>query len=238
MQTLIDRLDDGQIREAVQRAEERTAGEIVPVVVPRSADYEVVTWRGAGGAVLLALIAALLTLQFYDGWGLGWLYTPWGVVLTALGAGTVGAICATYIPPLQRALAGADLLDETVHRRALQSFVEEEVFATRDRTGILLFVSLHEHRIEVLGDTGINEQVDPEDWVEVVARIRRGIQNDNLTEGLVEAIGMCGRLLERKGVGLRPDDENELANTVRTPESPSGEDDPSGRPVSGADDDG
>ena len=220
MQTLIDRLDDDQIREAVQRAEERTAGEIVPVVVPRSADYEVVTWRGAVFAVLLALTAAMLTLQFYDGWGLGWLYTPWGVVLTALVAGIGGALAANFIPPLQRLLAGADLLDETVHRRALQSFIEEEVFDTRDRTGILLFVSLREHRIEVLGDAGINEQVDPEDWAEVVVRVRRGIRNDNLTEGLVEAIGMCGRLLERKGVGIRPDDENELSDTVRTPESP------------------
>jgi putative membrane protein len=233
MQTLIDRLDENQIQEAVQRAEKRTAGEIVPVVVPRSADYEVATWRGAGGAVLITLAAALLTLQFYDGWGLGWLYTPWGVVLAALVAGTGGAALTAYVPPLQRLLAGNDLLDETAHRRALQSFVEEEVFDTRDRTGILLFVSLREHRIEVLGDVGINEQVRPDDWAEVVARVRRGIRNDNLTEGLVEAIDMCGRLLERKGVGIRPDDENELSDTVRTPASPStdaSEEDPSHSP--------
>jgi len=220
MQTLIDRLDEEQVRAAVQRAEERTAGEIVPVVVPRSADYEVATWRGAAGAVLIAVAAVLLTLQVYDGWGLGWLYTPWGGVLAALVAGTVGGVLATSVPPLQRLLAGADLLDETVHRRALQAFVEEEVFDTRDRTGILLFVSLREHRIEVLGDAGINEQVAPDDWAEVVARIRRGIRNDNLTEGLVEAIDMCGRLLERRGVNIRPDDENELSDTVRTPASP------------------
>ncbi|PSQ68554.1 MAG: hypothetical protein BRD26_08095, partial [Bacteroidetes bacterium QH_1_64_81] len=96
-------------------------------------------------------------------------------------------------------------------------FVEEEVFDTRDRTGILLFVSLREHRIEVVGDTGINQQVEADDWAEVVTRIRRGIQNDNLTEGLVEAIERCGRLLEEKGVDIRPDDENELTDTVRTP---------------------
>jgi putative membrane protein len=58
-----------------------------------------------------------------------------------------------------------------------------------------------------------------------VARIRRGIRNENLTEGLVEAIEMCGRLLERRGVEIRPDDENELPNTVRTPET-SGEEAP------------
>jgi len=219
MQSHIERLDEKRIREAVQRAEERTAGEIVPVVVPRSASYESVAWRAAAGATLLALTGVLLVLQFYDGWGLGWLYTPWGVVLAGLSAAIVGGVLGMYVPPVQRFLAGEDRLDETVHRRALQSFVEEEVFDTRDRTGILLFVSLHEHRIEVLGDTGINELVRPDDWAEVVTRIREGIRNDNLTEGLVDAIGMCGRLLERRGVNLRPDDENELSNTVRTPET-------------------
>ena len=39
----------------------------------------------------------------------------------------------------------------------------------------------------------------------------------SLTEGLVEAIETCGRLLEEKGVDIRPDDENELTDTVRTP---------------------
>ena len=214
---MIDRLDLDRIREAVSRAEERTAGEIVPVVVPRSDDYTDAIWRGTGAAVLLTLMAVMLTLRFYTGWGLGWLFAPWGVALSVLAAGTVGALLTRYIYPLQRLLAGSERLDETVHRRALQAFVEEEVFDTRDRTGILLFVSLREHRIEVLGDTGINQHVEPDDWAEVVARIRRGIKNDNLTEGLVEAVGMCGRLLERKGVDVRPDDENELTDTVRTP---------------------
>lgn len=228
MMTNIDRLDDEAVRAAVRRAEARTSGEIVPVVVSQSADYEVATWRGAVGMVLVAFAALLLLLQFYDGWGLAWLYTPWGVVATALGAGVVGAVLATYVPPVQRLAAGPILLDETVHRRALQAFVEEEVFKTRDRTGILLYVSLREHRIEVLGDTGINERVQPDDWAEVVARIRTGIRNGDLTGGLVEAIEMCGRLLERRGVNVRPDDENELSNTVRTPESEPQEQAPEG----------
>lgn len=219
MKTMIDRLDLDRVREAVGRAEERTAGEIVPVVVPRSDDYEEAIWRGAGAAVLLTLLVILLTLRFYTGWGLGWLFAPWGVALSVLAAGTGGALLTRYVYSLQRLLAGSDRLDETVHRRAMQAFVEEEVFDTRDRTGILLFVSLREHRIEVLGDAGINRHVEPHDWAEVVTRIRRGIQNENLTEGLVEAIEMCGQLLEQKGVDVRPDDKNELTDTVRTPGS-------------------
>lgn len=220
MQQHIQRLDEDRIRDAVQRAEERTAGEIVPVVVPKSASYDVATWRGSAIATLLVVTAVLLVVQFYDGWGLSWLYTPWGVVLAGLGGGLVGGAIAAYVPVVERFLAGSDLLDETVHRRALQSFVEEEVFDTRDRTGILLFVSLREHRIEVVGDTGINQQVKPGDWIGVVARIREGIRNNNLTTGLEEAIEMCGRLLERRGVNVRPDDANELSDTVRTPDTP------------------
>lgn len=219
METLIDRLDEDRIRDAVRRAEERTAGEIVPVVVPRSDDYEVALWRGAAAFILTVLAAMLLFLRFYDGWGFGWLFAPWSVTLLVLGAGTVGALVARYVSPLRRVLVGADRLDETVHRRAMQAFVEEEVFDTRDRTGILLLVSLLEHRIEVLGDTGINRHVQPDDWAEVIARIRQGIHNGNLTEGLEEAIEMCGRLLERRGVNVRPDDDNELSDAVRTPES-------------------
>ncbi len=222
MQTHIGGLDEERIREAVQRAEQRTSGEIVPVIMPRSGDYEVATWRGAGMAVLLTLTGILLLLELYTGWGLGWLHTPQGVVLAVLGAGSIGAVLGTYVPPLQRALAGSDRLDEIVHLRALEFFVEEEVFATRDRTGILIYVSIWERRIEVLRDTGINELVRPEDWEEVVGRIREGIRNDELTEGLVEGIDMCGRLLERRGVNVRPNAANQLSNTVRTPDDGEG----------------
>jgi putative membrane protein len=217
MNKLLATLDKDRIAEAVAEAETQTAGEIVPVIVARSDTYDASIWRGASALAVLALGLVLLFVQFYQGWGFGWVYTSWGVVLVTLVAGTLGAGLVAGIPALQRWLAGPDRLNRIVHHRAMRAFVEEEVFNTRDRTGILLFVSLLEHRIEVIGDTGINQKVDPDDWVEVVRRIRKGIKNDNLTEGMVDAIGMCGDLLERSGVEIRPDDTNELTDRVRTP---------------------
>ena len=218
MHRLLETLDKDRIAKAVAEAETRTAGEIVPYVVPQSDRYDVAVWRGASAAAVVALAAVMLIVRFYEGWGLGWVYTSWGVISVALAAGTAGALAAWYVYPLRRLLAGADLLDRTVHHRAMRAFVEEEVFSTRDRTGILLFVSLLEHRIEVLGDAGINAQVRPGDWADVVARIRTGIQNESLTNGLAEAVGMCGALLEEEGVDIRPDDTNELPDSVRTPD--------------------
>lgn len=206
-----------RVRLAVTEAERQTSGEIVPYVVPQSDTYDVAVWRGAAGAALLALAVAFIVMQLHDGWGMAWLYAGWGPTVLALVAGTLGAVLAAYVPALKRWLTGSDRLDQTVHRRAMQAFVEEEVFKTRDRTGILLFVSLLEHRIEVLGDEGINRYVQPDQWADVVLRIRQGIREGKPTEGLVEAIDLCGCLLDECGVQIQPDDTDELPNDLRFP---------------------
>ncbi len=204
-----------RIREAVAEAETRTAGEIVPYVVRQSGSYQVAVWRGAAiGAVAVAILALGLA-WFYDGWGLGWLYSAWAMALVMTGGGTLGAVIASVSEPVRRALAGDARLDEQVHRRAAVAFVDEEVFDTRDRTGILLFVSLFEHRIDVVGDAGINAKVEQGEWAEVVDLVRAGIVSGDLAGGLCAAVERCGDLLHRRGVAIRPDDTDELDDSVR-----------------------
>lgn len=203
-----------RIRQAVAEAETRTSGEIVPFIVRQSGDYDVATWRAASLSALLAGALALAVAWAYDGWGLGWLYSAWALALVMSGGGVLGAL-ATLADPVRRRFAGADLLDTTVHRRAMMAFLDEEIFDTRDRTGILLFVSLFEHRIEVVGDSGINAKVEQQEWVEVVDLIRDGIRRQSLADGLVAAIERCGDLLHRRGVEIRPDDTDELSDDVR-----------------------
>ncbi len=214
MHELFSESDQERIRAAVAAAERATSGEIVPYIVSRSGKYEVALWRGAGLGAALAAAAGLATGAAYDGWGLDWLYAAEGMVaLIALG-GLVGALVAVA-PAVRRALAGRRRLEENVARRAAQAFVEEEVFDTRDRTGILLFVSLLEHRLVVLGDSGINAKVAADEWTEVVALVRDGIRRGAPTDGLVAAIERCGELLHRRGVEIKEDDSDELSDRVR-----------------------
>ncbi|MDX1740415.1 MAG: TPM domain-containing protein [Rhodothermales bacterium] len=207
--------DRESIRRAVETAETRTSGEIVPFVIDRCDDYEVAVWRGAVLAAAFGLVAALLFLRIYEGWGFAWLHTPWGPATVALVFGLVGAGVVTLIPGMRRALAGPSRLAENVHNRAMRAFVEEEVFKTRDRTGILLFISLFERRIEVLGDEGINRAVSDGDWVDVVQTVRAGIRSGQITDGIVEAISKCGVLLKDHGLEIQPDDTDELSNRLR-----------------------
>ncbi len=201
------------VKAAVHEAEARTAGEIVPYVVGESDDYHVAVWRGAtfgalGGALGAALVHALGGL-----WG-GW-FAAWVVAPTALGC-VLGFLAAAYIPAVRRALVDSQTMDHSVRRRAEAAFLHEEVFRTRDRTGILVLLSLFERRVVILGDTGINALVQQHEWDAIVAAIVAGISAGRPAQALVEGIGACGRLLERRGLPVKPDDRDELSDELRT----------------------
>jgi len=204
--------DRDRIEDAARRAEERTSGEIVPYLVAACDDYDDACWKaGALGAMLLALVAGVVHQLggFWAGWGVAWVSLP-----TLVGA-AAGYVTARQVAPLRRWLVPADVLELRVRRRAMTAFVEDEVFATRDRTGILLFVALFEHRVVVLGDAGINRAVDPGEWHEIVETLVGEIRARRLVDGLVEAIEACGELLVRHRVDIRPDDVDELSNEPR-----------------------
>jgi putative membrane protein len=137
------------------------------------------------------------------------------VLLLVLFVGGLGAFVAASVPGLVRRFAGADRMEAAVHQRALQAFVEEEVFATRDRTGVLLFVSLLERRIEVVADAGVYQAVDAAAWADVTARVRHGIEADALARGLIDGIEACGTLLREHGFHAPSDDPDELPSRLR-----------------------
>lgn len=212
VERLFSQAELAAVAEAARQAEERTSGEIVPYVVGASDGYEDACWLGGLiGALAAALGSGLVHWLggFWGGAGLAWTTLP-------VAAGAALGYAATRTSEVVRRLLVADeVLDRRVRRRALQAFVEEEVFRTRDRTGILLFVSLFERRVAVLGDAGINRSVEPGAWDEIVAGLVAGIRSGRPGAALIAAIHACGELLQRHGVTLRADDTDELANRLR-----------------------
>lgn len=209
--------DLDRITTAVQEAERQTAGEIVPYVVERSDSYEEAAWRGGLFFGLSALAAALGVRQ----WTTAWLpvdFVPIAMATCVAGGG--GALLVHFIPALKRLFAGDGLMARRVSQRAAQAFIAEEVFQTRDRTGILIFLSLLEHKVLVVGDAGINAKVEPREWADIVQRIVAGIRAGRPAEGLIDAIQQSGVLLQKQGVALRQDDTDELGNSLRTEGTP------------------
>jgi putative membrane protein len=201
-----------QIAQAVRDAESRTSGEIVPYFIERSDRYEEAVWRGAGLAALLVLLMVASLHFFTDLWIS---IDSVELALLTIAAGGLGTVLVSIIPPLKRFFAGQDLIDHRVALRAADAFIAEEIFKTRDRTGILIFLSLEEHKVLVVGDRGINEKVDRSEWEDIVARIVRGINSGHPAGGLADAIIQCGALLEKHGFVRRADDADELPNRLR-----------------------
>ena len=218
MKVVLTEEDKKRISQAVADAETVTAGEIVPFIVRSSNSYEIALWKAAAIGVMGAF-GVLSILMLIDSWrwgGTQWWQDPAFQKLVLICSGALMAGLVWKFPSLRRRFAGSKRMIRSVHRRAMASFVEREVFNTRDRTGILLFVSLFEHRIEIIGDAGINEKVAIEDWAAVLFTIRKGIKAGNLAEGMIRGIELCGELLAESGIEIKADDTNELSNQVLT----------------------
>lgn len=207
---LFSEQDLEKIRLATERAEGRTSGEVVSYSVDRSDEYPEATWKACGLGALLAVLAATCWNAWSGHWGadvLWILVPPW--VGAALGW------LAARNETVRRSLVSEDVLERRVRLRAESAFLEEEVFKTRDRTGVLLFLTLFEHRVVVLADEGIHQQVAQAEWKGISDRLARGIKEGRAADALIEAIRACGKLLEHRRVERRDDDENELADELR-----------------------
>ena len=82
------------------------------------------------------------------------------------------------------------------HRVALEQFLIQNLHATEERTGILLFVSVAEHYVEILADKGINDVVDADAWDNIIRAFVIQVKNKQIADGFVQAITSCGELLE------------------------------------------
>ena len=205
--------DQERITAAVKSAEGGTSGEVVPYMVSQSDDYDEAELRSTILLGLVPLTAALGVRVFTDLWIA---YDTLELAIVTLAFMAIGWLAGRFIPPVKRLLAGAQILDSRVRARATEAFVSEEVFNTRDRTGILLFVSVLEHRVVVVGDSGINARVEKTEWDAVVHAVTRGIKSGKQADGIIEGLRLCGELLKKRGVTRKPDDANELPDALRT----------------------
>ncbi len=201
-----------QIRQAVQQAEHRTRGEIVPMIVPASARYREAGFRTGLilGWLTLAVLVTFESSLVSWGWhadNAGWLLLA---VIAAYGAGE----WLGRFPWIIRLVTSRERMAFKVQVRAEQAFAQHELDRTAGRTAILILVSLLEHRVQVLADRGLNECVPPGTWEGLVQGIVDGIRAGRAADALCAAILRCGDLLARVSPAEPDDNPNELPNTL------------------------
>jgi len=205
VKSLLDVEEAEAVRGAVAAAERSSGAEIVPVVVAASDGHEAALWKGAALGALVGAGAAAVALWLRS----PWVPEPW-VPIAPVTAGLLLGLAAALPAPTRRWLAGRRVLDERVERAAAEAFLDHEVFATRERTGLLIYVSLLERRVSILADSGIHPSVPPEEWAAMARTVAREMRSKAPAEALLSAVTQVGGLLAARGPERRPDDVNEL----------------------------
>jgi putative membrane protein len=202
------------IADAVKSVEKVTSGEIVPMVAEKSGHYESVELWFSLGLAYCAAAAAYALVEMFPYWSSPYVpvHGQW-FVLSVHIIGFAGGLLLMRIPWLKSLFIFRGRSEKRVHEAALLAFYEQGLYKTRDRTGILIYVSLLERRVIVLGDTGINEKVEQEHWDGVVKLIVGGIRKGNIAQGIVDGILSCKDVLKTH-FPVKPDDTDELSDDL------------------------
>jgi putative membrane protein len=176
--------DRARISTAIRAAEKKTSGEIVCVLAQSSSDV----------TALPILVAAVVALAL-----------PW--LLVALTAMSVHRILVLQIlafvalalvlcvPRVRVALVPRAARRAVAHRAAMEQFTIRGIARKKDRTGILIFVSLAEHYARIIADVGIAGRVPQSEWQGAIDALVAHMKYGRIADGFIIAIEVCGRVL-------------------------------------------
>ena len=181
-----DIVDIEAVRLAIAATEKKTVGEILPVVVERSDPHPGGLWISA----LFMLLTGTVLLAGYLPWS-----QPGLVMALQIALGALGYFVARVLPDFNRLFVSEERATAVASEQAFQEFYANGLHETEASTGVLLFVSLFERRVIVMGDTGINAVVKPEDWESTDKAILDGIRAGSLRSGLIQGVESAGALL-------------------------------------------
>lgn len=209
-QSFLTPAEQQKITRCVQDAEKQTSGEIVPMIVSESHRYPL---AAVSGATFISLPTALLATRllgnyFWIGPDNMWLFVICFILLYLVAHPLV-----SNVGWLKRRFLSPKRADEEVKAGAVQAFFRQRLYRTEAQNGILLYISVFEHRVWILGDTGINDKIPQEQWQEIVDIVTNGIKNNRQAEAICEAITRIGTLLQ-EFFPYSEDDKDELHNLI------------------------
>lgn len=207
-----------EIKNTVKAAEGKTSGEIATAFIKESDDYAIYE-------LLFAIFCGFLYLMiilFFENnieniiKTMSWDYSTWHLLLFySLSPFLVIGLFyfLANFPAIDRLIVPKAIMQRKVNQRAVRHFMESGVYNTKNHTGILIFISQLEHRVELLADKGISQNIPQEKWDTIVQHIITGIKTNRLVPHLKEAIQQCGQLLATYHP-IQEDDENELNDDI------------------------
>lgn len=198
-------IDLDVVEKAVAEAEEKTCAEIIVAINRQSGSYVDREVMFAGAWALFALAIAV-----YSSWEVPAYWLPPEIA----AIGLLVFFATRHAPIVRLAVIGQERVARQTTLYARNAFCALHVTGTRDRTGLLVYVSRVEDRVVLLPDFGIEGKVSSAAWQGILDAAGPLSAKGDPTTALVELVAACGRLLAEK---LPPKETNpdELPNRPR-----------------------
>ncbi|MBB5708080.1 TPM domain-containing protein [Sphingopyxis panaciterrulae] len=218
----VSEADHDLVTAAVAAAERDTDGEIVTVIAAQSNDYDDVALVWASVVAFVAMSVIALFPDFYQGlydrltggWGHDLTANQWLGTVIAVGVlKWIGIWLILLWRPLRLALTPRAIKAQRVRARAIGLFKVGTEAKTVGRTGVLLYVSLREHRADIVADEAIAAKVAPAVWGEAMAALIERIRAGEPGAGMAEAVKRMGVVLAEH-VPKRDENPNELPDRL------------------------
>lgn len=183
-------IDDGmreRLAAAIARTEQSTRAELVAAIARRADSYRSYAMMAAFAGAIVAGLAA-------------WLLLPWPgaaeIIIAELAAFIVVYALAAFTP-LGTRLVPAARKRAMAERLSKLTFLDRGLASTEERCGVLFFVSLAEHYVEIIADRGIDQAVEPGAWQRIVDAFTVAVKRGEVEQGFLGAIEALGALLAR-----------------------------------------
>ena len=101
------------------------------------------------------------------------------------------ALPASYVWRLNRGMP----LAAVVRQRALMMFSKLRVWDTEHNNGVLIYLLLAEHAIEIVADRALAQRVSPDQWQAVIGQLAKALASQQVENGLTQALEETTALL-------------------------------------------
>jgi putative membrane protein len=182
---LLTENEQKQVAQAIEAVERQTDAELVTVLAASADDYAYVPLIWAG---LVALLLPGL-INFYPGW-----LNANELLLTQIATFIVVALLCR-LPAITTRLVPGSVRHWRAGSLARRQFLEQNLHATANGTGVLIFVSEAERYVEIIVDDGIARHVDDMVWRSMVDVFTRQVAEGKILEGFLCCIRSCAEVL-------------------------------------------
>lgn len=106
-------------------------------------------------------------------------------------------------------------MQERSSAMAERVFGEYKLFETKGRTGILVFISLFEHKIEIVPDKGLKEKIADDEWKLVIDGMKPDLKRKAFSDAFISSISKITEILLTYKMQRNGDSSNELPDHLR-----------------------